>query len=348
MSNLRIIGLIVGIIGLIVTFRIYRGPRWRRLNFVLFGLFSLSLIAVSLNPNLLNTAAQMLRLERPQRGRILALLIGSNIFLWFILLYFKNRLDEYRHQFDLLIRSLGEEELVSILKKKEVEDKEIIVVIPAYNEADNLKELLRKIPKRVCNKKIEVLVIDDGSTDDTAQVAREAGYLVVRNKTRRGGGAALRLGYDVARYLRPQIIVTMDADGQHQPEEIERLIKPILEERYDFVIGSRILGKAQKVSILRFVGIPIFNFIIQLLTGVKITDCSSGFRAFRIDLLNEVVLTEEQYHTPELIIDAVKKQMKIGEVPVTISERKHGKSKKGKDLKYGFNFAKTIIKAWWR
>jgi hypothetical protein len=347
MSNLRIIGLIIGIVGLFLTFRIYRGPKWRRLNFVLFGIFSLSLIAVSINPNLVNIVAGMLALRQEHRGRILTLLIYSNLLLWFLLLYFKTKLDDYRHQFDLFVRNLGYEEVKPVLEK-EIKGKEIIVIIPAHNEAKNLRELLKNVPDRIGNKKIGVVVVDDGSIDETTQVAKEAGYLVVRNKIRRGGGAALRLGYDVIKDIKPEIVVTMDADGQHNPQEIERLVNPILQDRYDFVIGSRILGEWEKDNRFRFVGLHIFNFIINLLLRTKVTDCSSGFRAFKVDLLKSVTLKEDQFHTSELIIDAAKKGIRIGEVPITILKRKHGRSKKGRDWKYGLNFAKTILKTWWR
>src|SRR3989304_2221011 len=132
MSGLRIAGLIVGLLGLYITFTIYRGPRWKKKNFVFFGMFSLCLIIVSINPEAVNIAADLLKLEQKQRGRILALLIGSNIILWFLLLYFKSNLDEYKYQFDLLIRKLGREEIEDLLKR-EITDKQIMVIIPAYN-----------------------------------------------------------------------------------------------------------------------------------------------------------------------------------------------------------------------
>ena len=347
MSNLRMAGLVIGILGLLLTFRIYRGPRWRRLNFILSGSFSLFLIALCVRPDLLNTLAGMLALQREQRGRILALLIFSNIFLWFALLYSKTRLDEYKHQFDLLVRNLGNEE-TRVGGEGKIRNREVLIVIPAYNEAENLKRLLADIPDEIEGKKAGVIVVDDASSDDTARVVKEAGDLLVRNRIHRGGGAALRLGYDVAKNIGPEIVVTMDADGQHDPREIARLLKPILEDKCDFVIGSRVLGKWEKDSRFRFVGLHVFNHMINLLLGTKITDCSSGFRAFKVDLLASVTLGEDQYHTSELIIDAVKKGIRIGEVPVTILKRKHGRSKKGKDWKYGLHFAKATLKTWWR
>ena len=144
------------------------------------------------------------------------------------------------------------------------------------------------------------------------------------------------------------IVVTMDADGQHDPAEIERLVQPILNDQADFVLGSRLLGAREKDSQVRLVGIYTFNFILRLLTGVKFTDCSNGFRAFRLSELKKITLRQDQFHTTELIIEAVKKGGRITEVPVTVSRRLHGDSKKGRDLSYGYNFARTIVKTWFR
>jgi hypothetical protein len=140
----------------------------------------------------------------------------------------------------------------------------------------------------------------------------------------------------------------MDADGQHQPEEIEKLVLPILNDQNEFVIGSRILGSREKDSLFRVIGVYFFGLLISFLLGKRITDPSSGFRAFKMEAMAPIELYEDQYHTSELIIEAVKKGIRIGEVPITILKRKHGKSKKGRDWIYGFHFARIIIKTWWR
>jgi len=347
MSNLRIAGFIIGIIGLMATFIIYRGPKWKRANFVLFTLFNLSLVIVSLNPDVVNFIRDMLALKTSQRGRVIALLIISSIFLFLYSIHTNSKLDKYQLQFDRLIRSLGAntlEESTAVFEKI----KPIMIVIPAYNEAENLKEILSRFPSTISGVEIGILVIDDGSYDDTARVASEAGICLVRNPINRGGGAALRLGYDILQKAGSAICVTMDADGQHDPEEIEKILLPILNDQYDFVIGSRVLGDREKDSRLRIVGVYIFGWLISLLLGKKITDPSSGFRAFRMESVASITLHEDQYHTSELIIEAVKKGLRIGEVPITILKRKYGKSKKGNDWAYGLNFARIIIKTWWR
>lgn len=347
MSNLRIIGLIIGIFGLILTFRVYRGQRWRRLNFVLSGIFSLFIIVVCLNPDLLNRAAGMLALQQQERGRILTLLIFSNIGLWFLLISDRTKLDEHRLQFDLLIRNFGHEEVKHILEQ-EIKDKQVVVIMPAYNEENNLGELLKNMPRTIEDKEVGVLLVDDGSDDDTYNIAKNAGALVVRNRINRGQGAASRLGYDVLVKHNVPFGVTMDSDGQHQYEDIEKLLKPIFEDKYDLVIGSRILGKKEESVFLRSFGVMFFTKIINALTGMKLTDCSSGFKAFNISKMKKLELREDQFQSAEVIIEAAKRGLRVGEVPITITKRKHGQSKKGKDWSYGLNFAKTILKAWWR
>jgi hypothetical protein len=140
----------------------------------------------------------------------------------------------------------------------------------------------------------------------------------------------------------------MDADGQHRPDDINAVLLPVIENRCDCVIGSRILGDRERANWLRITGVYFFGRIVSTLLGKKITDPSSGFRAFRMEAMASIQLHEDQYHTSELIIEAVKKGLRIGEVPITILRRKYGKSKKGKDLAYGFHFAKIIVKTWWR
>jgi glycosyltransferase involved in cell wall biosynthesis len=227
-----------------------------------------------------------------------------------------------------------------------------MIVIPAYNEAENLKYLLPQMPVKIKDTELGVLVVDDGSEDETIQIVKDHNQFVVSNPINRGGGAALRLGYDILKNSDAAICVTMDADGQHQPEDIEELVAPIIDDEYDIVIGSRVMGSREKDDVIRIAGVHIFSTIISSLLGKRITDPSSGFRAFKMDKMRSINLYEDQYHTSELIIEAVKKGLRVKEVPITILKtilkRKFGKSKKGRDLTYGFHFAKTIIKTWWR
>lgn len=344
MSSLRLVGLIIGVAGLIATFLFFRGPKWNRMNFVFFSVFNISLIAVTINPNVVNFLRDLLSLQAYQYGRILALLIISNILLVFFSAYSVSKVEGFRLQFDKLVRKLGS----GYLEAAPDQIKAIMVLIPAYNEAENLQNLLPRMPDTIDGMEVGVLVVDDGSDDGTKDVVQKYGHLVVSNMINRGGGAALRLGYDILKNTSTRICITMDADGQHRPEQIENLVSPIIKDEYDVVIGSRILGTREKDNPVRAAGVHIFGAIISSLLGKRITDPSSGFRAFEMNKIKNIALHEDQYHTSELIIEAVKKGLRVIEVPVTILKRKYGKSKKGRNLKYGFHFAKTIIKSWWR
>jgi len=304
------------------------------------------LLIVAIYPDSINIIANMMALDNRQYGRIIALLIISNMLLWVLLISIRSKDAVKSIQFDLLVRRLAMEKFFERDDFKTI--KEITVIIPALNEADNLDHILPRIPGSIEECSVGVLVIDDGSNDNTWDVVTKHKFSVVSNPINRGGGAALRLGYDIAMASGAKIIVTMDADGQHLPEEIERLVSPIFKGDLDIVIGSRVLGQREKDSIFRWAGIHIFNFVINLLAGTRITDCSNGFRAFQMDSLKKVLLLQDQFHTAELLIDAARKGLRIGEVPVTLLRRHSGISKKGSDLSYGVNFLKTIIKAWLR
>ena len=347
MTSIRWLGIVVGILGFFYVFNRFRYGRIRRIDFFWFMMISLGLIGVSAYPQSVGLLRDMLFLEEAQFSRLIAIIILSSIMLWIFFFYSQLRLTKYADQFDQLIRNLGLSEFARFYPEIFTLPP-ILVVIPAYNEADNLEIVLETMPGEVLGRELKTLVIDDGSQDNTLEIARRGGVLAVKNPINRGGGAALRMGFDIARQYGVDIVVTMDADGQHLPSEIPDLVAPVLNDEVDFVIGSRILGNREKDSLIRYMGIHVFNTLIRLLTHVKITDCSNGFRAFRTSELTRVLLRQDQFHTSELIIDAAKKRIRIGEVPVTVKRRHSGESKKGKNWRYGFSFFRTVFKTWWR
>jgi hypothetical protein len=342
---LRIVGVLFGAALVLWTFGRFRAHLIRRGEFLLTFLLGAALIVVAVVPDSVNIVVGILSLEDKQFGRLVALLILSNLLLWSLVLSMRNRESRWNVQFDLLVRKLARERLAAEGSPK---TSEIMVIMPALNEEENLAQVLPRVPKTINGHPISVLVVDDGSTDGTAEVTRRQGYLVISNPINRGGGAALRLGYDIAAAGGSHIVVTMDSDGQHLPEEIHLLVEPILRGDADFVIGSRVLGVREKDSAVRWIGIHVFNAIINLLAGTKITDCSSGFRAFRVDSLQRLLLLQDQFHTAELIIDAARKGIRVSEAPITVLRRFSGESKKGRNWTYGLNFTKTVFKTWLR
>ncbi len=346
MIFLRIIGFMVGSFFIAWGWIQFRRHLIQRGEFFIRLLLGIVLLAIVIYPGIIKIFAGMLLLEGKQFGRLIMLLIFSNFLIWIFIFGLRSTNFKKSVDFDLLVRYLAQR--LSLAADDLNKIKKITVIIPAFNEVENLDHILPKMPDSINGQPLGVLVVDDGSVDDTVEMVEKHGYQVVSNPINRGGGAALRLGYDISVAGGAKIIVTMDGDGQHLPEEIEQLIKPIEEDKADIVIGSRILGKREKDNVVRWMGIHIFNIIINFLAGTKITDCSSGFRAFRVDSLEKIFLCQDQFHTAELIIDASKKGLRISEVPITMLRRYSGESKKGKDWNYGLNFSKTVLKTWLR
>jgi Glycosyl transferase family 2 len=343
---MRVLGALVGSFLILWAFGRFRIHLIQRREFFLRSLFGVALIIVAVDPNSVNIFAGMLSMQRRQFGRLISLLIISNLLLWLLVFGLRSKDSRKSIQFDLLVRALARERFLTGQGLDAI--REIMVIIPALDEAENLNVVLPMMPDTISGLRVGVLVVDDGSSDDTVSVVQRHGCAVVSNPINRGGGAALRLGYDIAMAGGAEIVVTMDADGQHLPEEIERLVVPIIRGEEDFVIGSRILGKREKDSMVRWVGIHFFNAIINLLAGTSITDCSNGFRAFRVESLKKVLLLQDQFHTAELIIDAARKGIRVGEAPITVKKRYSGESKKGRNWTYGLNFSKTVLKTWLR
>ena len=230
---------------------------------------------------------------------------------------------------------------------------ELVVVIAAYNEEKGIGPVLERMPK-TCptpdggSLQVATLVVDDGSSDKTAAVVAEHDAQVVVAPANRGQGGALRLGYHLAAQRGARYIVTTDADGQYEIDELPELMAPILTDRADFVTGSRRLGHEEADSQIRWVGVRVFATLASILTRTKITDTSFGFRAMRADVAQRVRLTEPQYQASELLLGVMAKGGRVVEVPLTMRLRNSGKSKKGGSITYGANYARVMITTWAR
>ncbi len=224
----------------------------------------------------------------------------------------------------------------------------LAVVIAAYDEEDSIGAVVAALPAQVAGIDTCVLVVVDGATDATAQMARAAGALVCDVPVNRGQGAALRLGYLLARRGGASLIATTDADGQYDADDLPRVVAPLLNGSADFVTGSRVLGAAHTHDRLRRAGVTVFARVISLLTGQHVTDPANGLRAMRAEVTATVTLRQRQYQAAELLIGAIARGFRVAEVPTTMRERSAGVSKKAPNLLYGARFAVVVVETWWR
>ena len=285
--------------------------------------------------------------EKGNGGRILGLAVFAIFVLFLVTLRALAQGARNARQLSAALEGLAWEEFRQAGLPERFRGK-VAVVIPAYNEADNIGHVLELMPAEVCGVPIQTLVVDDGSRDGTGDVAAEHGALVARHVTNRGGGAALWTGYRLMVESGATIVVTLDADGQHLPSEMERLVKPVLEGEVDVAHGSRVLGHADRNHFARELGIVFFNRLVSFITRTHVTDCSNGYRAVRTTVLPQLVLRQEQFHTSEFMIEAIKRGIPAKEIPITVEQRLHGHSKKPAVFRYGVGFANAIVRTWLR
>jgi glycosyltransferase involved in cell wall biosynthesis len=226
----------------------------------------------------------------------------------------------------------------------------LAIVIPAYNEEPTVAEVVAEIPGEAAGLQAEVIVVVDGAKDATAAKASSAGALVCDVPVNRGQGAALKLGYWLARARGAHVIATIDADGQYEPLELSSVIEPILVGRADFVSGSRRLGTELTTDAVRHAGVIFFGALISVLVRHRITDPACGMRAMRAEVTAAVTLEQPQYQASELMISAALNGYRLAEVPTTMRDRgNHATTtKKGGNFGYGVRFARAAVHTWWR
>jgi glycosyltransferase involved in cell wall biosynthesis len=224
------------------------------------------------------------------------------------------------------------------------EEFSVSVVIPVFNEELTIGDIVARTRSTLEQFKLpyEVLVIDDGSVDRSAEIS-QASEAVVLREAHQGKGHALRLGFERAK---GDVIVTLDSDGSHQPEEIPLILRSMMENKVDFVIGSRFFDtdvNNAKIPDLNRIGNRMFSDLIRLFTGVKISDSQSGFRAIRSSVIKKMRLNSRGYEVEsEMLVKALKMGVRVAEIPISFEQRTVGKSKLD-PLKDGTKILYSII-----
>lgn len=225
----------------------------------------------------------------------------------------------------------------------------LVVMIPAYNEEDTIGRVIEEIPHSIEGvDKIEVLVIDDGSTDTTPEVAEKAGAdKIITHKANLGLGVAFRNGLETALEMGATIIVNLDADFQYNAKEIPKLIEPVMRGEADIVLGDRQVDVLRHMPWSKRGGNKIATWVVRRVTDLPIMDAQTGFRAFSRDAALRMNLTGDYTYTQETLIQAANKKLTVGQIPVEFREREEGESRLIGNI---FGYAKyaglTIIKSY--
>jgi hypothetical protein len=344
LSSLRILGIAVGLA--LIAFAVIRRGSLRNGDVLLTLLAGVALLVVA-GTQLTNALLEFFSFSRGGGQRILGLAVFAIVVLFALVLRGQVQNGRIERKLSAALEGMAWDEFRADGLPDRFREK-VAVVIPAFNEEDNLGAVIARIPTTVCDRATAVLVVDDGSRDGTGEVARAHGAAVARHVTNLGGGAALRTGYRLMADSGATLVVTLDADGQHLPEEMSRLVQPVLDGEVDVAHGSRVLGHAEPNHLAREMGIIFFNRLVSLITRTKVTDCSNGYRAVRSTVLPLLVLRQQQFHTSEFMIEAIKRGVPAREVPVTVVSRLSGHSKKPAVLRYGLGFTNAIMRTWLR
>ncbi len=215
-------------------------------------------------------------------------------------------------------------------------NKTVAVVLPAFNEAKAIAKVLAGIPASIGPMDVSVVVVDDGSADHTAEIARRHGAQVIRHLTNLGAGAATVTGMKAAKALDAGVIVTIDADGQHDPADIQLLVESLVDGPYDVVIGSRLLDPAGMPA-SRFSANLLLNAVTYLVYGKIVSDSQSGFKAFSRPAIDAIELNSPGYEIcSEIIGEIYRKNLRYKSVPIKAVYTDYSKGK-GQHFLNGIN-----------
>ena len=344
LTAIRATGLVVA--ALVAAFAVWRRRSLRNVDVLILLLLALGLAIVA-GTELLDAILSAFSFKRENGTRIVGVAVFAILIILLLVIRALAQGSRVTRELSAVLEGLAWEQFAAAGHPQRFRDK-IGVLIPAYNEAESIAYVLDRIPEEVLGVETAVLVVDDGSRDGTGEIAAAHGAVVARHVINRGGGAALRTGYRLLADSGAKVVLTLDADGQHLPSEMGRLLEPVLSGEVAVAHGSRVLGEAEPNARARELGIVFFNRMVSVITGTKVSDCSNGYRAVRTDVLPQLALRQEQFHTSEFLIEAIRAGIPTREVPVTVARRLHGHSKKPAVVRYGLGFANAIVRAWLR
>ncbi len=214
----------------------------------------------------------------------------------------------------------------------------VSIIIPCFNEEETISEVIKRVKSVELGVEKEIVVVDDGSTDSSFERAnKHNGVVVLRHERNMGKGVAVKTGIV---HSTGDIIVIQDADLEYFPEDIPRIIEPLLRGEVDAVFGSRFMGSMEGMSLSHRIGNKVLSWATRALFGAKITDMMTGYKAFKRELVSEVELKSRRFEfEPEITAKLLKKGARVVEVPIKYSVRKFGEAK--------IRWKDGLICLWW-
>lgn len=218
---------------------------------------------------------------------------------------------------------------------------QVVIIIPAFNEAQVLPQVIKDIRQQTQSWRPHIVVVNDGSSDATGEVARQAGAIVVTHRLNRGLGAALGTGLAYAKQVGADIAVTLDADGQHDPADIRKIMAPVIKQQADVVIGTRLNSNRGKMPVDRLMVNWLSNLVTWLLFGVWTSDSQSGFRAFSKQAIRGLRLKTERMEVSSEIFGEIRRhRLSLAEVPIRVIYTDYSRLKGQSNL----NAARVLFK----
>ena len=336
----RLILIIISIILIIVISKLKFNSKIGNQLFSIFIIFWSTVIIISIEPRILDDILLLTGLE----NRSQFLLILTIIVLLYSLYTQISKNKNLHLDFNRVISEIAISNFQQSTNK--INDS-VSLIIPAYNEVNSLPKVLENIPDSILDIKISKIVIDDGSSDETYKVAISHNAYCLKHESNLGQGSAILTGLNFVSKHSPKVIVTFDADGQHDITDLENLIKPIISKDCDMTVGSRFIGSQEYANTERLIGIHFFTNLINFLCKSNISDCTNGLRAFSPLILLKIQLKEKNFSAPEILIETTLKGFKIQNIPTTIKSRIAGKTKKPR-LMFAFGLFRVILTTWLR
>ena len=208
--------------------------------------------------------------------------------------------------------------------------KKIGIIIPALNEEETISKVIQNIKnvmKKMKKYNSKIFVIADGSTDKTAEISKSMNTVVHESPYKYGLADAIRTGIAECLKHKMDIIVIIDADGQYRAEEMPKLIEPVAKGDYDIVLGSRFMGKIERMPLIKKIGNMLFSKTVSIIVGRKISDAQTGFRVFTKEFAKKIEIRADYTYTQSMIIEAVKNKFRLKEIPIYFDKRYSGGSR---------------------